>query len=94
MKRSYLLVYNEEFGSRDVVRDAVDGIADITNWRVELPATIYLISEKSADWIASRLREKLGDKGRFVVLEVTSNKQGWLPKKSWQFFNEKPDPGS
>lgn len=93
MKRAYLLVYNADVGTRDSLLQIIDTMPEVTNWRYELPYTFYLISELSANDLAHRLRTLTGDKGRFLITEVSPNKQGWLPKDSWHFLNDKPNPG-
>ena len=92
MRRAYLFVYNAEFGTREATRKIVEGIPEIINWRYELPSSFYLVSELMADDLARRIRGTTGDRGRFIITEVESNKQGWLDPKSWKLINEKPDP--
>jgi hypothetical protein len=92
MKRAYLLVYNTEFGTRDAARRAIDAIPEITNWRAELPSAFYLVSDLDAGELGTLIRAASSYRGKYLLVEVTSNKQGWLDKKSWTFLNERPDP--
>jgi len=89
MKKAYLLVYSDSLGSRDQVKDCVDSIRKIIYWRYDMPNCFYLISEYDADEISESIREYSGNKGRFIVVEVTDNKQGWLPSKTWYLLNNK-----
>lgn len=89
MRKAYLLVYSNSLGDRDEVRECVDELPEIINWRHDMPNSFYLISEHDADDIAEAIREYFGTGGRFIVSEVTDNKQGWLPSKSWYLLNKK-----
>jgi hypothetical protein len=93
MKRAYLFLYNSEVGTREKLRELIDQMPEVSNWLYELPYCFYLVSELSAHDLAYRLRAVTGGKGRFLVTEVGTNKQGWLPPASWRFLNEKPNPG-
>lgn len=88
MKRSYLLVYSDRFGSRDQVKAMLEAMPEVTHWRYDLPHSFYLVSEKSAKEIARRLRE-LQNKGMFIVTELSGNEFGWLTGPSWYLINHK-----
>lgn len=90
MKKVYLLVYSNDLGTRQEVKDAIDLMPEISHWRYDLPNCFYLLSESSADEIAKLIRAKLGNK-RFLITEITSNRQGWLPQKSWDVINKKKE---
>lgn len=92
MRRSYLFVYSDDVGPRDDVRDFLDSVPEILNWRYDLPNSFYLVSEKSANELAQKVREFTKDSGRFIILEITKNKQGWLPKSTWTMINRKSLP--
>jgi hypothetical protein len=94
MRKAYLLVYNDEVGTREQVRTYIDSLAQVINWRIELPNSMYLISESSAEDLATLFRKFTLDKGRFLITELGPNRQGWLPPDSWTLFNEKHDPRS
>lgn len=89
MRKAYLLVYADSLGTRDQVKTCVDSLPEIATWRYDMPHCFYLISEYDADDIAGAIREYFGNKGRFIVAEVTDNKQGWLPSKTWHLLNNK-----
>ena len=92
MNKAYILVFSNQFGVREDVQRYLDQWSEILNWRSDFPNAIFLISEMDADDIASLLREFSHDKGRFFVVEIGSNKQGWLPKGAWEFLRKKPGP--
>lgn len=88
MRKAYLLVYSNSLGSRDEVKNCVDNSQEILLWRYDMPNSFYLISEHSADQISEMIRNELGN-NRFLVTEISSNKQGWLPRKTWDLINKK-----
>ena len=89
MRRAYILIYNEEVGTRDQVKSYLDSLPEILNWRTELPNSFLVISESDANDIATLMRRFTHDKGRFFVCEIPANNQGWLTKKMWRMINEK-----
>ncbi len=96
--KSYLIVFNDQFSERDDLTNFVDAIPEIINWRTDMPGCLMVVSELSAREIAqhlSELNEKRDGqkKGYFLVSEVGTNKQGWLPKPAWRLMNEKHAPG-
>jgi hypothetical protein len=92
MRKAYLFVFNNALGEMDNVLEFLDKKSEILNWRRDLPNAVYLISESTAGELAKIVREYSQDKGNFLITEVTANKQGWLPKSTWKFLNEKHDP--
>ena len=89
MKRAYLLVYDDEVGTRKEVRKLLDGQPGILHWRCDLPNTFYLISELSAQDLYDVFQSFNEKRGSFIVSEVGSNTQGWLPRRTWRLLNEK-----
>lgn len=88
-RRAYLFVYSDVMGTRDRVREIVNSIDEILNWRYELPNSFYLVAEAPIKGIAEKIREKSGGKGAFIITEIASNKWGWLDKQSWKLINQK-----
>ena len=88
-RQAYLLVYNDEVGTREQIRDFIDGVAEILNWRYDMPHAFYVVSECSADELADILLDFTDERGRFLIAEVTDNKQGWLPRRTWEMLNNK-----
>ena len=87
MKRSYLMIYNDRLGTREAVRDFLDGRAEILHWRYDLPNTFYLISHLSAEELYEVVQGFNRKRGLFLICEVGSNSQGWLPEKTWTLLN-------
>lgn len=92
MRKAYILIYSNDIGTQKEITDYLDTIPEIINWRIELPNTIFIVSQLSAQELADKFRLFTKDKGKFIISEVTSNKQGWLTRKTWDVINNKPDP--
>jgi len=88
MKKSFLLVYDSVFGTREEVKGFLD-IPEIITWRYDMPNCFYLVSEQSAYKISEILRERCGGKGKFLVCSLDGERQGWLTPKSWHLINNK-----
>jgi len=87
MRKSYLLVYSDSW-SRESVKNCLSSIPEVINWRYDMPNCFYIISEDTATNIATSIRRKLGNK-RFLITEISPNKQGWLPSDTWYLINNK-----
>jgi hypothetical protein len=88
MKSAYLLVYNDTLGTREDVKRCLEEMPEVATWRYDLPHSFYFVSEEDAHTLARIIRERIGA-GRFIVVEVTSNKGGWLPNETWHLLNSK-----
>ena len=89
MNKAYLFLYNNELGTRTSLKEFIDGRREIVNWKYELPNCFYLISPNSAQELSEIIRGFTGQKGRFLVIECSTNRQGWLDKDTWTFLTEK-----
>lgn len=88
--RAYLLIYSPDIGTREEIRDYIDDLPEILNWRYDVPQGFYLVSQSNADDIANHILRFSNGNGRFLITEVVENSQGWLPRRTWHFLNEKP----
>ena len=92
MRHSYLFIYSDYMGPREAITGYLDSRPEIIYWRYDLPNTIYLISESSAEKLYEVVQNFNQQRGRFLISEVSLNKQGWLPKETWNLLNKKyPD---
>lgn len=92
MKKAYLFVYTDTLGTREEIKNCLNSIGLIIYWRYDMPNTFYLISKYSASEISKAIR-KYFNKGRYIVSEITENKNGYLPSKSWYLINNKEREG-
>lgn len=88
MKKSYILTYSEEFGTREEVKKTLS-MPEISHWRFDIEHCFYLVSESPATILAEKLQAANKKAGRFFITEISPNKQGWLSPGSWHLINNK-----
>lgn len=87
MRRVYIFVYSDLMGGRDAMKELVDSISQILDWCYDMPNSFYIISELSANELSDLIRSNYtGSHTRFFISEITGNRQGYLPKKTWDFI--------
>jgi hypothetical protein len=88
VKKTYIMLYSASTGSIEEIKEWINSEEAISFWRRDLPNMFYLVSEGSAADLAAsfttfyrgRFPER---KPRFLIMEASANRQGWLPKESW-----------
>lgn len=88
MRKIFLLNYNDECGSREAVKKAINDCPLIITWRSDLPNSFYLISESDAKSIAKAIRNSIV-KGRFIVVDAGNDFYGWNYPETWYLFENK-----
>lgn len=86
--RCYLLIFNNLFGTRYDAIEIVKKVSIVSSWRCDMPNAIYLRSESSAQQLCDAIR-RVRTVGRFLVCEISDNRQGYLTKETWSFMNFK-----
>ncbi len=89
MKRAYILVYSSDTADRDTIKRWADESPLVPTWRIDLPYSIYLITEASVLELYKDLDHTLGGCGRYIITEISDNRQGRLPLDTWQFLRNK-----
>lgn len=88
MKKVYILVYSNVIGDRSVMKDILNSIEGVLDWRFDMPNSFYLISEMSASTLVDRIHANIQSEScRFFITEISANRQGYLPKDTWSFIN-------
>ena len=88
MIRVYLFVYSDKTGDRESMKNMLNSIPEVLNWRYDMPNSFYLQTEKSAQELTDLFVEKLNkNEKRFLISEITDNRQGYLPGDTWKFIN-------
>ena len=54
-----------------------------------MPHAFYIISEESAAYLSKSFVTWNGQKGRFLIVEASDNRQGRLPKETWYLLRNK-----
>lgn len=87
-KKAYILIYSDAKIDRSDVKGWADNERKIVTWRYDLPNSFYLVSENSASELADSFEKAFG-KVRFLITEISANRQGMLPKNTWYFLRNK-----
>ena len=89
MRKCYLLTHSSLVAPYQQMKKVLSSIPEVLTWRTDIPNCFYLVSEADANALVALIREKTGKNGRFIVSEITDNRNGWLTKESWYFINNK-----
>jgi hypothetical protein len=89
MRRAYTLIYNSTLGTFEEVKKWATDSKQVVTWRYELPNCFWLISENSAVEIHEDIERQFGTRGRYIVTEVTDNRQGRLTTEGWYLLRNK-----
>ena len=91
--KPYLIVFTASFASREQVTNYLNTLPEVRYWYACLPLAVFCVSSLSAHDLAKKMERHFGhSKGRrFLVTEVTPNKQGRLPAKAWELMNDPDD---
>ena len=69
-----------------------DGLYDLlksaNSWWHHLDSTWILYTRLSPEIWSQKIRSVIDSGDHFLIIEVRSNYQGWLPKKAWDWLRE------
>ena len=89
MRRAYLFIYSRAVGGREAVKGWANEEPAVLYWRYDIPHSFYIISEESAAFLSKSFIAQNRQQGRFLIVEVGDNRQGWLPKEAWYLLRNK-----
>lgn len=85
--RSFLLVGDTTQKPFRALLDSIDGVGAVENWYKILPDAAVLVSRLDVDTLHSELKQVM-PKQRYILVELERGKKnGWLPRKAWDFMN-------
>ena len=86
----YLLIYGSSMGDRAYMKNILNAIPEVVHWRYDIPNCFYIQSESTSQELVDMMAERMGENvKRFLVSEITSNRQGYLSKETWNFIKMK-----
>ena len=89
MRKSYLFIFSDRVGTRAEVQKVIDNMPEVITWRFELNS-FFLVSESSATELSKSFKEETNhESGKFLITQITGNKQGWLSSRAWHVINKK-----
>lgn len=83
---SYFFIYSAEVGSRNSIVNMLNDIDEIKDWRSEFENCFYLKSHVSPLELTKKIRALTARDGRFIIVEVNTNIDGYIHKDSWSFL--------
>ena len=83
----YLLVYADSLGSREQVKEVLNGMSEVAHWRFDMPNSFYIYSDSTARELLDKIRAMRGGQGRCVIVKMDQY-YGWLPNTTWDFFKK------
>ena len=87
--QTYLVAFTLNRPNADPAQ-VLQGIKSIAKgWMQYIPNVILIRSEESADAIAKRIYKLITNEDYLVVIKVTQEYQGWMPKDAWNWLNKK-----
>ena len=84
---AYVLVYDDNVGTRDEVKAFLDSRPEILNWASCMPHAFFLVSDKTATTLQQLISTFNKNGGNFIILDAKTDRNGWLPRKYWDFLN-------
>lgn len=87
--KSYLFIYNDTVGTREMVQAVFDGMPIVSTWRYDMPNVFYIVSSSTAQELFEEFERKLPNQGRFIFAEYNGNAQGRLTEETWYLLNNK-----
>ena len=85
---AYLLVYSSSQKTRAQVQDHIDKVPEILNWLACFSAGLFIVSRKSAEELSSLLKPYFGS-DTFFIVDVDSDRAGWMSRNAWDFIKNK-----
>jgi hypothetical protein len=89
MRKAYLFVFSDGVGGKDAIRSWANEEPAVIHWRTDMPHSFYIVSEKSAAELSQSFLSFNGKKGRYMIVEVSDNRQGLLPSETWYLLRNK-----
>ena len=89
MKNCYLLAHDTAAASHEQMKTILNAIKEVVTWRSEIACVFFVVSESSASELTPLIRKQTGEKGRFILSEITHNRNGWVTPDSWHIINHK-----
>jgi hypothetical protein len=87
MRRAYLVTYDYK-GTSEQYSALFDELKKSVGWWHYIANSWLIISEDDAKGIFEKLKPHLDNDINLLVIEVGKDRQGWLPKKAWEWIKK------
>lgn len=85
---TYIFIYDNETAEREVMKSYLDEIPEVLSWRYDTPNSFFIYSNETANQLTTILANRLPGHKCFLFVEISSNRQGYLKKETWNFINQ------
>lgn len=87
-KKVYFLTYDAPSTGTSRLHSAIDSSPKISDWCHYIKTSYFIVSTSSSQELYDELKPSLDDEN-FIIMQVRSNRnrQGWLPKKAWEWLD-------
>ncbi|SRR6266487_1471820 len=85
---SYILVFDDGLGTRQEIQNFLDTRPEILNWYACMSNAIFIVSDKTASNVREVISAFNKNGANFIILDANTDKNGWLPRKAWDFLNK------
>lgn len=82
---AYVMTFDDSVSVENLVKE-LDSVSEILNWYSCLPRSVFIVSEYDAKTLSKIIRSQTSV-NNFIILDAKTDKNGWLPKKAWNFLN-------
>ena len=86
-KMIHLITYDLNKPGQDY-SDLYEKIKSLGAWWHYLDSTWLVDTNQSASQIWENLKSCVDDNDNVLIIRITSDYKGWLPKKAWDWLNE------
>lgn len=85
--KAYVISFYQQEISDDELVEFLDNQKEVLNWRKELPNTVFVVSNKNAQFLSKLLAEEFPE-SLFIIVEYSHyNSDGLLDEETWEFLN-------
>lgn len=82
----YLITYDLKKPGKDY-ESLHNTLKTSVSWWHYLDSTWIIKTEQSVDYWSEKIRDVIDGNDNFLIVEITKQKrQGWLPKKAWEWI--------
>lgn len=87
--KAYLLAFSDNAGTQVEIKEALNKMPAVSKWRYDMTNAFYIVSDASATELSDDLRRHIKPDGRFIIVEVGDNRNGWITPPSWYLLRHK-----
>jgi hypothetical protein len=84
----YLLTFDESASSHECMKRFIEDHDAILDWHSPMARSFILVAQKASSSLNKIIREHTKDKGHFIIVDLATDRNGWLAKASWDFINQ------